>query len=478
MSSEIESYIENYIKDEFNLGQPYLSTGELESLFIRQNYLLLKQESLIRYFSKQKSTKNLSGLHLKWVELQNTLWKFIVGDYEKGLEKKQKETAYRCKQRVINLYSKSIAYSQRSVHNNQIRILIDITNLINTEFLSGIQRVVYELSSRILHHNAYVVFFIEHKLIGYDINNQDFFDVVFKKDDMYLMLDSCLDYFDRVERAMLENRNSGGYNISIVYDTIPIEQPLLCGAAIPYKFREWLIRCVIKSDLVLCNSKHVSIKLESHLQKLKSQESCLPLSDYFPLGSDINPKDNATEKSFPKLLIKNDAPVFLSVGTIEPRKCYSVALDAVNLAWERGSEFTYVIVGRYGWLQKEFRRKLLEHPEFNRRLYWFDDLKDDYLSSLYHNSRALIYTTIDEGYGLPLMEAAYHGLPAIVSDIPVFKEIAGDQATYFKAADPYQLSLKIDSHCLTMKKSPNIDIISWDKSADNLLEKLKLAQRI
>ena len=60
----------------------------------------------------------------------------------------------------------------------------------------------------------------------------------------------------------------------------------------------------------------------------------------------------------------------------------------------------------------------------------FSDLK-----SLYASASALVYPSIDEGFGIPPIEAMASGTPVIVSDIPVFHEVLGQSAIYVSPDD-------------------------------------------
>ena len=132
------------------------------------------------------------------------------------------------------------------------------------------------------------------------------------------------------------------------------------------------------------------------------------------------------------------------VGTIEPRKGHAHVLDAFDQLWSRGLDVNLVIVGAEGWrhLRPNMRRvipqiiaRLRSHPEWGRRLFWVSRASDEYLEKIYATSSCLIAAAEGEGFGLPLIEAARHGLPIIARDIPVFREVAGEHAFYFAGKD-------------------------------------------
>ncbi|MDR9778211.1 glycosyltransferase, partial [Rhizobium hidalgonense] len=130
--------------------------------------------------------------------------------------------------------------------------------------------------------------------------------------------------------------------------------------------------------------------------------------------------------------ILSSTPTFLMVGTLEPRKRQLQALLAFERLWAQGYTVSLVIVGKYGWNVDFLVEMLSDHPELNRHLFWFAQTSDEFLEKLYATSSCLIAASSGEGFGLPIIEAAQHGIPIIARDIPVFREIASDHAYYFK----------------------------------------------
>jgi hypothetical protein len=162
------------------------------------------------------------------------------------------------------------------------------------------------------------------------------------------------------------------------------------------------------------------------------------------------------------------------VSTIEPRKGYAQALAAFELLWAQGRDLNLVIVGKQGWLMEEFAARLRAHPEAGRRLHWFDGIDDGGLRALYAGSAALITASEAEGFGLPIVEAARHGLPVIARDLPVFTEVAGAHAFYFGGYSPDALAAAIEEWLALSARglappSAGMPSLDWEQSARELL---------
>ena len=103
----------------------------------------------------------------------------------------------------------------------------------------------------------------------------------------------------------------------------------------------------------------------------------------------------------------------------------------------------------------------------------------DYLALL-ETATALVTTSLDEGFGLPLVEAMSLGTPVVVSDIPIFREIGGDAALYAPATDPSAVASAIrrledpaEWDARSTASRAQAAQFSWERSADTLLETLE-----
>jgi glycosyltransferase involved in cell wall biosynthesis len=144
-----------------------------------------------------------------------------------------------------------------------------------------------------------------------------------------------------------------------------------------------------------------------------------------PLASPAPPDMDAVEA------LGLPASFFLSVGSVEPRKNYARLLQAQAEAYPH-TAVPLVIVGRYGWQAASLRSSIQRAAPAVR---WPGYVTDGTLSCLYERALALVQFSLEEGFDYPLAEAMRAGLPAIVSDIPVHREVAGDAAVHVSPRD-------------------------------------------
>jgi glycosyltransferase involved in cell wall biosynthesis len=106
---------------------------------------------------------------------------------------------------------------------------------------------------------------------------------------------------------------------------------------------------------------------------------------------------------------------------------------------------------------------------------------DTELKHAYGESMALIIPSLDEGFGLPILEALSDGLAVICSNIEVFYEIAGDKVEYFNPQDSDDLKTKLNDllhrdyyeESLIYKRKSHAKIFTWEKCAFKTLEVYK-----
>jgi glycosyltransferase involved in cell wall biosynthesis len=103
---------------------------------------------------------------------------------------------------------------------------------------------------------------------------------------------------------------------------------------------------------------------------------------------------------------------------------------------------------------------------------------DEYVSVL-QSATALVSASLDEGFGIPLVEAMAIGVPVVVSDIRIFHEIAGDSGTYFPSMDAAAFVTAVESleapgrwAALSESSVAQAATWSWERSAEQLWEGL------
>ncbi|GAA1886006.1 glycosyltransferase family 4 protein [Lapillicoccus jejuensis] len=133
----------------------------------------------------------------------------------------------------------------------------------------------------------------------------------------------------------------------------------------------------------------------------------------------------------PEVARRLDLPgeYLLAVGTLEPRKNLATLVAAHRLLSARREDVPpLVLVGGEGWGES-----LALTPEDRVRL--TGHLDDADLRALVAGATLLAFPSLDEGFGLPPLEALACGVPVLASDLPVTREVLGDAAAYGDAGD-------------------------------------------
>jgi glycosyltransferase involved in cell wall biosynthesis len=169
-----------------------------------------------------------------------------------------------------------------------------------------------------------------------------------------------------------------------------------------------------------------------------------------------------------------ELPSFLMVGTLEPRKGHAQALEAFEQLWAQGENVALVVVGLPGWMTDVLQRRIRHHDELGKRLFWFMQASDALVEKLYATCTVLLASSQGEGFGLPLVEAARHGLPVLARDMPIFREVAGTHATYFSGLDAASLASAVREWLAAQQRGDTpavagMPAVTWSESAAQLV---------
>ncbi|MFD2584180.1 glycosyltransferase family 4 protein [Pedobacter vanadiisoli] len=167
------------------------------------------------------------------------------------------------------------------------------------------------------------------------------------------------------------------------------------------------------------------------------------------------------------------------VGSIEPRKNLISLLKAFSK--NLSPDIKLVIVGSKN--SNTFNSAGTEELN-DSRITWEQSCTDQDLKEIYLKSDILINCSLYEGFGVPIIEAANNGCILALSDIPSFREIAGDSAVYFDPLNIDDIGFTIAR--LTSDSTQNLALLgkktyqnlsnkySWERSAVSIYEILKI----
>lgn len=168
---------------------------------------------------------------------------------------------------------------------------------------------------------------------------------------------------------------------------------------------------------------------------------------------------------------------FIYTGNAYPHKNLENLIEAILL-----SDFKLKIVsGRNVFIDR--LEKITKDKRASAQIELLGFVEDSELEKLYKNSIAFIFPTLEEGFGLPPMEAINSGTLALVSDIPVLREIYEDSVYYFDPKDVNSIKQSMDKVSRLSKKEREMKIktskeflnkYSWQKMAKETLKVYEL----
>jgi glycosyltransferase involved in cell wall biosynthesis len=126
---------------------------------------------------------------------------------------------------------------------------------------------------------------------------------------------------------------------------------------------------------------------------------------------------------------------FVAVSTLEPRKNHLLLLNIWRALASGSTAPKLVLVGGAGWENEQSLDMLNRCAALRDKVLWVRNLSAPCLRRLVANANALLMPSFAEGYGLPVVEALGLGVPAIVSDIPTFREVAQGRALFLSPID-------------------------------------------
>ena len=261
--------------------------------------------------------------------------------------------------------------------------------------------------------------------------------------------------------------------VSMVHDVAYLRYPEHLQPRIRAFYKKWMPRYLAYTD-------HIVTVSEFSKSELISGYNIRPdkISVVYNGVTDTYKPANETQKKTARELYAKSKPYFIYLGAIHPRKNILTLVKAFELfKSSHASDHQLVLAGRASWHTEE----VLKHIAGSK---WKDSIHlPGYIPTgdavtLVGSAEAMIYPSLYEGFGLPLVEAMACGVPVICSNVSSLPEVAGNAALLFDPMDVNQLADQMEkiSSDETLRKeiitlgTERSKYFSWDKAAGQMYE--------
>lgn len=376
---------------------------------------------------------------------------------------------------VTLLPALNTAYQQARLRQRRITLYVDVSYFWTTKLHTGIQRVVANF-------NRYAARSLEG--LNVDIayitgtDNPNCYNVIKEtpegwtvvgqaepqRGDCYVAIDLCPDVTVRLEGLMRRWKARGVFFFFFLHDIAFAQCPQFIANLEGVKKLDQYLRIVLSlSDGVMANSRSVMTEVQDWAKKEDIDASRIAFT-YQHLGQDFNTSAQRKAAKQP-----GDKFHFLAVSTIEPRKGYNNMIDAFNAALDAGMKADLTIVGRVGWLCDDIKERLENGKYAGKSVVWERDCSDARLSELYALADCYVNASYYEGFGIGTVEAASYGVPLLLRDIPINRELADGHAVFFTEETLSEAFRSIAEGKTKLPDVAGMEILTWQESVDGMM---------
>jgi glycosyltransferase involved in cell wall biosynthesis len=215
--------------------------------------------------------------------------------------------------------------------------------------------------------------------------------------------------------------------VFMIHDLLPLDYPEYFAPGEGERFRARIATALRYGNAFLVSTRAVERRLEAEIaarglppRPIWAAPFPSPLAQFTP----------------PAVARRPQAPYFVVVGTIEPRKNHLLLLHLWR-DWARQEQKPprLVVVGGRGWENGQILALLDRSTALEPYVAEISDLGSADLARLIGGARALLAPSFEEGYGLPVVEALALGVPVVAADSPVAREVGQGRARLLPPLD-------------------------------------------
>ncbi len=143
----------------------------------------------------------------------------------------------------------------------------------------------------------------------------------------------------------------------------------------------------------------------------------------------------------------DDSKAFIfSIGIIGEKKNFHVLIEAMKNI----PDLNLYLCGNAGSKYADKIRILITKHNLEKRVFLPGEISEAEKNWMYKNCKAFVFPSLNEGFGLPVVEAMHFGKPVVLSKLTSLPEIGGEEAVYLDNFLPEEIANKIE---LAIKKN-------------------------
>jgi glycosyltransferase involved in cell wall biosynthesis len=217
--------------------------------------------------------------------------------------------------------------------------------------------------------------------------------------------------------------------IVTIHDVFPLIGRDYSTPEFQRKFSALLLEAVARATRVITPSEYTAGELVKRMEVLREKIRVIPEGVDQPVHL-LSDEERRTER---ERLVGRGNEMVLSVGVLQNRKN---TINAIRAVASLPPRYQLVLVGGQGH-GKEAIHDFIRRERLESRLTLLGHVRADQLSILYQAASVLLFPSLEEGFGLPILEAMAHGLPVVASNTSALPEVGGDAPLY---VNPYSVA--------------------------------------
>jgi len=229
-------------------------------------------------------------------------------------------------------------------------------------------------------------------------------------------------------------------------------------------------KSVFSTDAIICVSQYTRKRLLEIFPEAANK------TEVIYSGFIQSPRIHADEEQelFEKKTMGLPDSYVVFVGTIEKRKNLLSLVEAIKILHSRGSKINLILAGKAGYEGHKVMQAIAGY-DF---IHYYDYVEEKQKNILYKYARLMVMPSLEEGFGLPLLEAMSWGVPVIAARGSALEEIAAQAAYYMEENSPEGISFAINvvhenedlRKNLIQKGYNRITMFNWEETASKVYD--------